>query len=88
MQTVIAAFITGIFTLCVCLINNHSQQKKICRQIEHQHIDTETLLNYRLDELTKRVDKHNDIIERTYKLEERVSEAENDIMEIKQEVMK
>lgn len=28
------------------------------------------LTNYKIDELTKRVDKHNNVIERTYKVEE------------------
>jgi hypothetical protein len=28
------------------------------------------LIEYKLEELTKKVDKHNNVIERTYKLEE------------------
>lgn len=31
---------------------------------------TQALIEYRLDELTKKVEKHNNLIERTYKLEE------------------
>lgn len=31
---------------------------------------TAALIEYKLDELQKRVDKHNNVIERTYKLEE------------------
>lgn len=31
---------------------------------------TKALIEYKLDELTKKVEKHNSIIERTYKLEE------------------
>ena len=31
------------------------------------------LMEYKLDELTKRVDKHNNTIERTYRLEEQMS---------------
>ena len=30
-------------------------------------------MEYKLDELTKRVDKHNNTIERTYRLEEQMS---------------
>lgn len=37
------------------------------------------LVNYRLEQLEKKVDKHNCVIERTYKLEERCAIAENDI---------
>lgn len=58
-ETVIAVLITGGVTLAVCLINNHFQNNK-----------TTALIDYKLTELTKRVDKHNNVIERTYKLEE------------------
>lgn len=41
------------------------------------------LTNHRLKELEKKVEKHNNIVERTYKLEGQMREAEHDIMEIK-----
>ncbi len=31
------------------------------------------MLDYKLSELTKRVDKHNNVIERTYRLEEQAA---------------
>lgn len=65
-STILTAFITSASTLMVCLINNFYQQK----QYEKKQAETITLINYKLDELSKRVDKHNSIIERTYKLEE------------------
>jgi len=37
------------------------------------------LTNYRIEELTKKVDKHNGVIERTFKLEERIALAERDV---------
>lgn len=37
-------------------------------------------MEYKLDELTKRVDAHNNLIERTYHLEEAVKLAQNDIV--------
>jgi hypothetical protein len=37
------------------------------------------LTTYRLQELEKKVDKHNTVIERTYKLEERVALNERDV---------
>lgn len=58
METIISACISAGVTLLVCMINNHGQQAK-----------TRALLEYKLEELTKRVDKHNNVIERTYKLE-------------------
>ena len=35
------------------------------------------LVNYRIEQLEKKVDKHNTVIERTYTLEERCSVIEN-----------
>ena len=58
MGTVLAAVISGAVTLVVCMINNHAQAEK-----------TRALLDYRLSELEKKVDKHNHIVERTFRLE-------------------
>ncbi len=44
---------------------------------------TRAVLEYKIDDLQKRVDKHNQVIERTYKLEGRMEEAEHDIRDIK-----
>lgn len=58
METILAAVISGAVTLVVCLVNNHAQAEK-----------TRALLDYRLSELEKKVDKHNHIVERTFRLE-------------------
>lgn len=58
METVIASLISASVTLTVCLITNHAQAQK-----------TQALIEYRLDMLTKEVQKHNGLIDRTYKLE-------------------
>lgn len=58
METIFAAVISGAVTLAVCLITNHAQAEK-----------TRALLDYRLTELEKKVDKHNHIVERTFRLE-------------------
>lgn len=62
----VEAIISAGATLVVCMINNHYQQKAAAKK----HEETITLIDYKLDELTKRVDKHNNVIERTYHLEE------------------
>lgn len=68
LESVATAAITGVVTLIVCLINNHTQQEK-----------TRTLIEYKLDELSKRVDKHNSVIERTYNLEKEYEVQEEKI---------
>lgn len=44
---------------------------------------TRAVLEYKIEELQKRVEKHNSVIERVYKLEGRVTELEHDIRERK-----
>ena len=41
------------------------------------------LTNYRIEQLEKKVDKHNSVVERTFKLEGRMNEAEHDIRDLK-----
>lgn len=41
------------------------------------------LSNYRIEQLEKKVNEHNKIVERTYKLEGRMTEAEHDIRDLK-----
>ena len=59
METVLASCITAGVTLIICLITNHAQSQK-----------TLALMEYRLNELTVEVRKHNGLSERTYKLEQ------------------
>nr|DAG72573.1 MAG TPA: hemolysin XhlA [Caudoviricetes sp.] len=59
MESIIAAAISGAVTLIVCMVNNH-----------YQNASTRNLLDYRLTKLEEKVDKHNNVVERTYKLEE------------------
>ena len=67
-EALLAALVTGAVTLGVCLLNNHFQQSK-----------TRALLEYKLDELTERVNKHNNLIDRTYHLEEDMAVAKEKI---------
>ena len=75
METIISACISAAVTLIVCMINNHGQQEK-----------TRALMEYKLDELTKRVEKHNSVVERTYILEEKMKVANHRIDDLKREV--
>ena len=46
-------------------------------------IATNKLTLYRIEQLEKKVDKHNNLIERTFHLEGRVTELEHDVRDIK-----
>lgn len=76
---IIAALISAAATLSVCLINNHSQNKKV----QAKHEETIALINYKLDEHAKKLDKHNNFVERVYKIEGQLVEVHHDIKELK-----
>lgn len=62
------AILTGAVAIIVCMLNNYFQNRK-----------STALIEYKIDELSKRVDKHNSLVERTYRLEESVSVIEEKI---------
>lgn len=49
-----------------------------------QNRKTVNLIEYRLEELTKRVEKHNSVIDRTYRLESKVAVIETKIEDLKE----
>ena len=59
--TILAAVISALAAIAVCVISNH-----------YQNENTRNLLEYRLTELEKKVDKHNNLIERTYEVEKQI----------------
>ena len=75
MAAIIPSILSAAVTLVVCLINNHYQRL----EVEKKHSETISLITYRLDELSDRVDKHNQLIEHTYELEKKAELAEEKI---------
>jgi hypothetical protein len=71
----IEAIITGAVAIIVCMINNAYQRK----ESEKQHNTTIALIEYKLDELSKRVNKHNNLVERTYALEQHEAVIEEQV---------
>lgn len=63
--TIIASLISAGSAIAVCIINSNAQNKKMLAELDKR----DTLHGYRLDQLEKKVDKHNSVIERTYALE-------------------
>lgn len=68
METVISALITGLVAIVVNIISNKTQHEK-----------TQALIEYRLKQLEEKVDKHNNVIERTYALEKDVAIIKKEI---------
>lgn len=60
-EAIISGCVSAAAAIIVAVINNGSTKK---------------LIEYKIDELTKRVDKHNRTIERTFDLEKRMDVSE------------
>lgn len=66
--SIICALITGLLSLLGVYMANRKNS---------------ALIAYRLQELEKKVDKHNQVIERTFVLEGQVKELQHDITDLK-----
>ncbi len=74
-ETIISAMIAGGASIIVCMISNHFQQKRA----EAQHNTTIALIEYKLDQLTHKVDLHNNAVERLYVVERKLDVDEEKI---------
>lgn len=70
MEEIIIAIISGLCVAIPSLIATVSSNKK-----------TTSLMMYRIEQLEKKQDKHNNVMERTFKLEE-------DVKILKEEILK
>ena len=66
MEAIISALIGAAGAIIVCVIQSNAQHQKQQAQFD-KAID---LIEYKIDQLTMKVEKHNNLVERTYKLEE------------------
>lgn len=73
--TILASLISAGAAIIVCMINNHFQSIKQTKA----HNDNIVLISYRLEQLEQKVDKHNNLIDRTYELERRADVMEEKI---------
>lgn len=71
-ETVLVSIISGLFVAVPSIIATISTNKR-----------NNDLVIYRIDELDKRVSKHNNVIERMFKVEERLAVIENDLKDVK-----
>ena len=70
-------FVSGIFSLVASLVGTFGGI-----------ITSTKLINYQINELKKRVEKHNNVIERTYRLEEHCKYVDERIEKLESEVEK
>lgn len=72
MNQIIVAIISGLCVAVPSVLATISSNKK-----------NNDLVIYRIDELDKRVSKHNNVIERMFKAEERIALLESEVKDIK-----
>ena len=65
MATIIAAFISACAAITVCIISSGTQNRRIISQMDKNN----ELQAYKIEQLTAQVEKHNEVIERVYRLE-------------------
>jgi low affinity Fe/Cu permease len=63
-ESIVTAVVTGVLTLLGVLFSNSRSQ---------------AVIEVKLDELSRRVEKHNQVIERQYEVERRVSVLESEL---------
>ena len=69
---IIVSIITGALSLVGVIVTNVNSNRKI----EHQLEVSMAITNTKLEDLTKQVEKHNQVIERTFKLEQAVEDIQ------------
>lgn len=72
MEAIITAVIGGVCVAVPSIIATVSSNKR-----------TTALITYRVEQLEKKQDRHNTLIERTYKLEEDIKYLKDDINDLK-----
>lgn len=80
--SVIAALISVVGSIIVAMISFYANRKGAKEASE----TNAKLIAYRIQELEKKQDKHNAVIERTIRLEGRVTEVEHDIRDLKNKI--
>lgn len=75
-EAIILSLITGSVSLIVCIINNHTtmnkqraEYEKHMQEVNAMQNQAMALMEMKIDNLQKAVEKHNHVIERVYALE-------------------
>lgn len=69
METIIAALISATASIVVCIITSNIQHNKLLSELKAR----DDMQAYRIEQLELKVDKHNNLIDRTYRLEEQAT---------------
>lgn len=76
-------FVSPIVSALIAVFGAYQAVKRQADERERKYADSIARLETKLDLLSDRVDKHNNLIERTYKLESDVEHLQSDVHDIK-----
>lgn len=80
--TIISALIAAGAAITVCMINNYHQQEATRKQ----HDETISLISYKIEQLEKKQDVHNNAVERLYIVERHLDVDEERIKSCKRRI--
>lgn len=90
---IMSIIVPSAITLIGCMINNNVQRTKEQHAIEIQIMEVNSnydkstaLIKKEIQDLSERVNKHNNLIERMYKCEDRLNIVEHDIKDIRDDI--
>ena len=82
-EAIVVALITGglslIGVIVTCAVGNKKTTDKVTHKLEVHQAVTDT----KIEELSRQMSKHNNIMERTFKLEGQMAECQHDIKDLK-----
>lgn len=76
---IFVAIISAVVTLTVCLINNHTQNKKLVSEIKTSLQVSQAVTDTKIEELTREVREHNNFARRMPVVENEIQHIESDI---------
>lgn len=65
MEVILSSLISAASAIIVCVVTVNANHRRMLSELEKR----DELQMYRIEQLEKKVDKHNNLVERTYQLE-------------------
>lgn len=82
-EALLIALIPSALSLVGVIITVNANSRKTTNEVTHKLEMHQAVTDTKLESLRDEVHKHNGVIERTFKLEGRMNEAEHDIRDLK-----
>lgn len=82
-EAVLTALITGGLSLVGVVVTCLATSKKTTSEVTHRLELQQAVTDTKIEALRKEVNRHNNVIERTFVLEGQMAEAQHDIRDLK-----